>query len=80
MLGIGVIAPPAGSLARWDQMAKMIEVREGDRILVWLDVTRVAEDALDQQVVTVDMPGQKVTALLKSFDIVKHEKGHNWPG
>lgn len=59
-------------------MAKR-EVREGDRILVWLDVTRVTENSLDQQVVTVQAPGQKVTTLLTSFDIVKHEKGPNWP-
>ncbi|WP_156460501.1 hypothetical protein [Devosia sp. Root635] len=45
-------------------MAKR-EVREGDRILVWLDVTRVAANALEEQVVTVDVPGQKVTAPLK---------------
>ena len=62
-----------------DQMAKL-EVREGDRILVWLDVTRVAENALEEQVVTVNVPGQRVTATLKSFDVVKHEKGNGWPG
>ena len=60
-------------------MAKL-EVREGDRILVWLDVTRVAENALEEQVVTVNVPGQRVTATLKSFDVVKHEKGNGWPG
>lgn len=61
-----------------DQLAK-IDVREGDRILVWLDITRVSENALDEQVVTVSVPGQKVTATLKSFEVVKHEKGRNWP-
>ena len=60
-------------------MAK-IEIREGDRIQVWLKVTRVTENALKEPVVTVDAPGQKVTAVLKSFDLVRQEKGPNWPG
>ena len=60
-------------------MTKKLEVREGDRILVWLDLSRVTEDEQDRPVVTVLLPGQRVTAPLRDFDIVKHEKGGNWP-
>lgn len=60
-------------------MAKKMEVREGDRILVWLDVTRVSENALEDPVVTVQLPGQKVTALLEAFEVETVEKGSNWP-
>jgi hypothetical protein len=65
---------------------KRMEVREGDRILVWLPVRRVTENANDDQVVTVEVPGltlspgdRRVTALLKDFELVKTERGHNWP-
>ena len=60
-------------------MAKKLEVREGDRILVWLDVTRVSENALEDQLVTVEVGGQKVTALLDGYEVEKHERGPNWP-
>ncbi len=60
-------------------MTKKLEVREGDRILVWLDLSRVTEDEQDRPVVTVLLPGQRVTAPLRDFDIVKHEKGGSWP-
>ncbi len=60
-------------------MAKKLEVREGDRILVWLDVTRVSENSLEDPIVTVQLPGQKVTALLEAFEVETVEKGSNWP-
>lgn len=69
-----------------DGMAKT-EVREGDRILVWLPVRIVRENDLNDQVVTVEVPrltlspgDGRVTALPKDFDLVKVEKGRNWPG
>lgn len=68
-------------------MPKKVEVREGDRILVWLKVRRVTENDLDDAVVTVEVPtltlspgDRRVTALLKDFDLVKAEKGSGWPG
>lgn len=62
-------------------MAKKLEVREGDRIQVWLKVARVADD-LDiagRQIVTVELVGQRVTAPLERFHPLKMEKGNNWP-
>ena len=59
-------------------MAK-IEVREGDRVLVWLPVRVIREDALEEQVVTLELFGQRVSGKLKDGDIVEHEKGTGWP-
>lgn len=62
-------------------MPKKLEVREGDRIQVWLKVARVA-DELDidgRQIVTVEVAGQRVTAPLEHFKVVKAERGNNWP-
>jgi hypothetical protein len=65
---------------------KTVEVREGDWILVWLPVRIVRENDLGDQVVTVEVPrltlspgDGRVTALLRDFDLVKAEKGRNWP-
>lgn len=61
-------------------MPKKLEVREGDRIQVWLKVARVAEEeAMDRQIVTVEIVGQRVTAALEHFKAVKVERGNNWP-
>ena len=62
-------------------MPKKLEVREGDRIQVWLKVARVA-DELDidgRQIVTVEVVGQRVTAALDNFKAVGVERGNNWP-
>lgn len=62
-------------------MPKKLEVREGDRIQVWLKVARVA-DELDidgRQIVTVEVVGQRVTAALEHFKVLGVEKGNNWP-
>ncbi|KFC62790.1 hypothetical protein FF80_03357 [Devosia sp. LC5] len=62
-------------------MPKKMEVREGDRIQVWLKVARVA-DELDidcRQIVTVELAGQRFTAPLDHFDVVRVQRGNNWP-
>jgi len=55
------------------------EVREGDFITVRVPVRVVREDAIERQVVTVELFGQRLSGLLSSADVVKHEKGSNWP-
>jgi len=54
------------------------EVREGDFITIRVPVRLVREDALDRQIVTVELFGQRLSGLLRSVDVVKHEKGANW--
>lgn len=60
-------------------MAKT-EVREGDTLTIRVPVRVTREDGLDRQIVTVEMFGQRVSGLIDSLDVVKHEKGANWPG
>lgn len=61
-------------------MAKKTEVREGDRIQVWLEVTRVADEkVMGDQIVTVSVAGQRITAPLGRLHPVKTERGNNWP-
>lgn len=57
-----------------------IDVREGDRVLVWLPVRVIREDLLKEQVVTLELFGQRLSGKLKDADVIKHEKGHGWPG
>jgi hypothetical protein len=61
-------------------VAKIDEVREGDTLTIRVPVRLVRDDALERQVVTVELFGQRLSGLLSSADIVKHEKGPNWPG
>lgn len=61
-----------------DQLA-VKEVREGDFITVRVPVRLVREDDLERQVVTVELFGQRLSGLLSTVDVVKHEKGGNWP-
>ena len=60
-------------------MPKKVEVRENDRILVWLPVTRVTDTDRNRPLITVQVADQKVSATIESFDVVKTEKGNNWP-
>ena len=62
-------------------MPKKLEVREGDRIQVWLKVARVADelDIAGRQIVTVELVGQRFTAPLEHYRVVKVERGNNWP-
>lgn len=62
-------------------MPKKLEVREGDRIQVWLKVARVADelDISGRQIVTVELVGQRFTAPLEHFKAIKAERGNNWP-
>ena len=60
-------------------MPKNVEVRENDRILVWLTVTRVTDTDPRRPLVTVQVADQKVSATIESFNVVKTEKGNNWP-
>lgn len=60
-------------------MPKKVEVRENDRILVWLTVTRVTDTDPRRPLVTVQVADQKVSATIESFNVVKTEKGNNWP-
>ena len=57
-------------------MAKKMEVREGDTLTIKVRVSRVSDDG-DR--ITVNVVGQPFTAPVDYFDIVKHEKGGNWP-
>jgi hypothetical protein len=61
-------------------VAKKIEVREGDYVTVRLPVRLAREDVLLEQIVTLEIFGQRVSGKLKNIDIVKHDKGPNWPG
>lgn len=56
-------------------MAKR-DVREGDTLTIKVRVSRVSDDG---DKVTVSVVGQLITAPVDYFDIVKHEKGPNWP-
>jgi hypothetical protein len=58
---------------------KKIEVREGDYVTVRLPVRVAREDALEEQVVTLELFGQRISGKLKDADVTKHEKGPNWP-
>lgn len=56
-------------------MAK-IEVREGDWLTLKVRVVRVSDDG---ERFTLEIGGQRVTGTGYGLDIVKHEKGNNWP-
>jgi hypothetical protein len=58
-----------------DQLAK-IEVREGDELTVKLRVVRVSDDG---ETFTLQVGGQRVTTTGVTLEIVKQEKGSNWP-
>jgi small ligand-binding sensory domain FIST len=57
-------------------MAK-IEVREGDTLTIRVRVARVSDDG---EKFTIEVAGQRYTGTGVGLDIVKHEKGANWPG
>jgi len=52
------------------------EIRDGDTLTIKVRVTRVSDDG---QRVTVSITGQPVTTGVDYLDIVKLEKGPNWP-
>ena len=58
-------------------MAKKMEVREGDTLTIKVRVSRVSDDG---DKVTIAVLGQPFTAGVDYLDIVKREKGPNWPG
>jgi predicted lysophospholipase L1 biosynthesis ABC-type transport system permease subunit len=58
-------------------MAKKLEVREGDTLTIKVRVSRVSDDG---DKVTINVLGQPFTAPADYLDIVRHEKGVNWPG
>jgi hypothetical protein len=60
-------------------LAKKLEVRENDYVTVRVPVRLVRDDTLDQQVVTLELFGQRLSGKLQNADVVKHEKGPNWP-
>lgn len=60
-------------------MPKRLEVREGDYLTVRLPVRVTRDDALDEQIVTLELFGQRVSGPLERAPVVKHEKGPNWP-
>jgi hypothetical protein len=53
------------------------DVREGDTLTIRVRVTRVSDDG---ERVTISVTGQPVTTGVDYLDIVKQEKGANWPG
>jgi hypothetical protein len=57
-------------------MAKR-EIREGDHLTIKVRVVRVSDDG---EQFTLEVMGQRVTGTGFGLDIVKHEKGSNWPG
>ena len=57
-------------------MAKR-EVREGDALTIKVRVVRVSDDG---EKFTIDIGGHRYTGTGIGLDIVKHEKGSNWPG
>lgn len=77
MCGIGVTL--AGRIAGEVFELVRIELREGDYVTLRLPVRMIREDALEEQVVTLELFGQRVSGKLRAADIVKHEKGSNWP-
>ena len=56
-------------------MAK-IEVREGDTLTIKVRVSRVSDDG---ETFTIEVAGQRYTGTGIGLDIVKQEKGSNWP-
>ena len=56
-------------------MAK-IEVREGDTLTIKVRVSRVSDDG---EKFTIEVAGQRYTGTEIGLDIVKQEKGPNWP-
>lgn len=56
-------------------MAKQIEVREGDTLTIKVRVAHVLDERF-----TIEVMGQRVTGTGYMLDVVKHEKGANWPG
>ena len=61
-------------------MAKKMEVREGDYLTVRLPVRVARDEPLDDQIVTLELFGQRISGPLGLAPGVKHEKGVNWPG
>jgi hypothetical protein len=57
-------------------MAKR-EIREGDHLTIKVRVVRVSDDG---EQFTLEVMGQRVTGTGFGLDIVKQEKGANWPG
>lgn len=60
-------------------MPKDIEVREGDTLTIKVQVKITNENALGEQIVTLEVFGRRTTGLLKFLDLVKIEKGNGWP-
>ncbi len=56
-------------------MAK-IEVREGDTLTIKVRVSRVSDDG---EKFTIEVAGQRYTGTGVGLEIVKQEKGPNWP-
>jgi hypothetical protein len=56
-------------------MAK-IEVREGDTLIIKVRVARVSDDG---EKFTIEVAGQRYTGTGVGLDVVKQEKGPNWP-
>lgn len=52
-------------------------MREGDTLTIKVRVSRVSDDG---EKVTITVLGQPFTVGADYLDIVKHEKGNNWPG
>lgn len=75
MIGVGYRSP-TGIADEVFQMAK-IEVREGDTLVIKVRVARVSDDG---EKFTIEVAGQRYTGTGIGLDIVKHEKGANWPG
>lgn len=55
-------------------MAK-IDVREGDTLTIKVRVAHVLDDRF-----TIEVMGQRVTGTGATLEVVKREKGANWPG
>ena len=60
-------------------MAKKMEVREGDYLTVRLPVRVARDEPLDDQIVTLELFGQRISGPLELAPVVKHEKGVNRP-
>jgi hypothetical protein len=52
-----------------------IDVREGDLLTIKVRVAHVLDDKF-----TIEVMGQRVTGTGQTLEVVKHEKGSNWPG
>jgi hypothetical protein len=57
-------------------MAKKLEVREGDTLTIKVRVSRVSDDG---DKVTITILGQPFTVPPEHLEIVRQEKGVNWP-